>query len=597
MKSTVIFISHVKELEKALRICGKKKSKVKIISCDPLSNLEMESRNIKYTEIGDYYPKNKIDFKNIKKDFLEDTWINLGINYKSYNLCENTLFSFSNYLAEVEHSLLVAKNIIKREKPSKIIISEKWSELPYRRYQTEIFNMENISLLNLARDKDIDVDITDSSIIQKIKRVRFLFGLFLLAFNLKNIFVSLPAKKEQTKKIVFLGNFYQLKNLRNLLVKLKNTFEFTIIGKINKNESVLFSKLKLNFINIQENNYGIADSLRLIFSRFYYLFLWFMLKNKIKRKFPLLYWRLMEDKIFYHFIYEFPIMRVNIPSFENLLQDCDYLITTATSDNLSHTIASVAKKGDAKIIELQHGILLTDIDKKFRLNDYYVLWGEKVREVFNKEQNYVPCLGFPYFDKYPTKAHISNLKKIKRLLILSVFITGMGRRFVTDSSYLWLSSLFSEVSKIFSIKEVIFRTHPSSKAPWVKELAKKYKINLIYDEGKLDLSETIRSSDAVVANPTTALIDAMFFAKPILYYNFANESIFPFSKTYLISSKAVLPLRNSMSINKTISSLTDKKVYNSLLSGQKSFLKNYCGISTKESSERLAQYLKKITSV
>ena len=78
-------------------------------------------------------------------------------------------------------------------------------------------------------------------------------------------------------------------------------------------------------------------------------------------------------------------------------------LTMATTDTISHSISYSAKLSGLKVLELQHGMLFTDVDRMHRLNDYYLLWGKQVRSIIKERglspQKY-PITGYPLFDKY-----------------------------------------------------------------------------------------------------------------------------------------------------------------------------------------------------
>src|SRR3990167_1918552 len=224
------------------------------------------------------------------------------LRYRQYKLGDILDYSFVLYLAEVRHSLLIAAEILRREKPQKIYLSTQFTESPMRTYQSGNLNCENIALLELAKKQGTQIVPINKNQVNDFLEVfkaigKQLFGS--LFYSIKQL--TATNKKLQVPSFVFLANHYQLENLIPTI------------------------------------------------------------------------------KLFYYYLVLIPQIIETLNFADSLFdQHPKVMITTATNDVFSKCFALSARHHGTRIIEIQHGLLIIDVDAPFKCNDIYAVWGKDV---------------------------------------------------------------------------------------------------------------------------------------------------------------------------------------------------------------------------
>lgn len=616
MPNHLFFITSVSEAKTAvsrIKKLDKEDIHFAIVSSDPLSNIFFQTRGIKFLDIGNYYPPPrrvltaKKQLRSLMKEWNSNHRLNRLIGY-----------SLDAYLSEIMHSLITAEEIFKETEPDVIHISPQWSESPFRRYQSEKLNLENVALFNLAKQRHLRILTFRTPFSQSILAYAISFLLTSIWQSLRISYYQLfrPAPAVKSHKLIIMANYYQLENLIPVINELeKHNRKFSVIGKISPEQTKRLTNLIPAFIPLEtlEKQKKSFRQIRLIKMIVYSLKL-IVLFPSLKHFFFLNkepYWKFIFPKFLYYHMVEFPLLTDYLDGASRLFKQGKLLVTSATADNVSQTISIAAKSENVTVLELQHGNLLNeDDDRLFRNNDYFAVWGPEARSIISQSQSLkqIPITGYSYFDHYwyPHPMTISKSfvkqklgisKNTKILLILSVFPHGETRLYQDKSPFRFMTMIFNTLSMASENWKVIFRPHPALDASWVIPLAKHLKIDLFYDNRELKLEDVIAASDIIVSNFSTTTIDAMFQQKPIIFYDFPADGVYKYSSWFIISSGAIKLFKTQSQLRKLIKkSLYDRKFREEIFDSQKLFLRKYCSAFSTPASSNIQSLITKLSS-
>lgn len=597
----VIFISRpqeANELEKILkRFLG---NKIYLIASTPESQTELTKRKINFIDSSKYYP-NRLQISAWKKRVLEigKHWHRINglkekLEFEKVNLGRATELGFHLYLSEVIHSFLTAQNIFDSVLPDVVFCSQNWPESPFRRYQTEILNLESLSLWQMAKFRKTKIVNLTSVSTGENRQMLFLKTLAgSILSSIKNTNYKFP-----NQPVVVLGNHYQLKNLEPTLMEfIKDKISFFAVGKTSVLHQNLLKKKGVPFFSFEN---GISTRHIVKFLR-----IWLKYKPLLKKFFsslhPLL-WDFIEPKLWWYFINELPSLSLIAKNGQALFGDSTKaFITMATADHFSRTLSLIAKSKGITVIELQHGLYLTDVEYPFRDNDYFLVWSKSQRNQLYAGKNYpskYPIAGYPWFDQYNDIKILNDVNiNMITILVLANFPRDLDddRLGASGSPFQFMAKIFTAISSLKKPIKIIFRPHPSCQAKWAIRLAEYYGITLEYDNRSRPLLQTISKSDFVISNFTTAVVDVMFIGKPIFLYTFHNifkKQVNDFDATkfgaweLFYSSNGLINLINKY-YKKTIA-------VTSMLSAQRKFLHEQVVISPQPAAIQIVNFVRNL---
>lgn len=595
---------------------------ITIISSDPLANIYLKKQRVRFKDIGNFYPAptqvylGKRKLHTLMKKWTSNTSIERSLLFKNRIPLHLLIrYSLNTYLAEVIHSEMTAEKILRKVKPNVVHISSRWTESPFRRYQSEHLNLENIALYRLSKQHHLQTIALGTSLAKSLTAYLFNFFISSLWQSLRTTYLQLfhATKLSTSGQITILANYYQLENLLPAIVSLqKSGKSIQVIGKISPLQQkdivrVIPTFIPLGILEATSKQLWNARLVRTVKSIFRYLTMlrhlqkFFISKNQN-------YWPFLAYKFMYYFISEFPIFMDYLDGATQVFKrKTDLLVTPATADNVSRTIVAAAQSLNIPVLELQHGVLPKhDDDIAFRTNDFFAVWGKGVRETISdtRSPNNIPITGYPHFDHYwyprPTtfnKQRIINKLKIipatKVLLILSVFPSGITRMYPTYSPYQFMEAIFRTLLKTKSEWKVIFRPHPSAPSSWVSNLADCSGVDFYYDQQTVALADVIAASDVIIANPSTTVVEAMFQNKPILFCDFPSEGkAYRYSWWPFVESHAVKLFETTSQLETFINtSIHDQHFLKEMFQHQRLFLKNYCSIFSRPATSRVVSLI------
>lgn len=613
----VIFVSHPEEVSAAEKIIKKDPgNKPVVIASTPEAAVKLLENRIGFIDSDIFYPTVS-QIKSWQKQLLKlcQTWhlnpkLCRLLTVDSVNLGKTCELGIHIYLGEIGHSLLTAKNLIKKLQPKLIYVSGGFVETPFRRYQTESFTLEPPALRLVAEKLEIELIpiSSQSALTPKIMLViqQLISSLF---FDLRHFFS--PRQTPPITEFIFIANHYQLANLLPTLISAKDKIKFIATGKATDE---IVDRVKQKGIPFYRFDRFMQFSSR-FFNTLKFLSIWFISKSLINKTFSLkdqLIWKLIEPKLWWYFADEFPETAIVIKTADKLLSGKPRgLVTMATSDHFSRAIALTAISKKIPVIELQHGLYRIDIEYPFRSNNYFLVWSSKERNILYQGKahpNKYPLAGYPWFDQYQhIQTESDSLRRSGRnqidvgdsdnvILMLATFPKDLDddRLAVSISPFRYASMVFAAVKKLPGKWKIIFRPHPSCKSEWIKDLAGLKGIHLIYDDRKMPLKQSLAAADLVIANFTTAIVDAILMEKPILVHTFLHVHKKSLRNFPSIGTRVAEYFENSKQLKKLIAKFK-KHRFKTDGENKKDFLINYINPTGIPASTQLINYLKKFS--
>lgn len=612
--TVVIFVSRPEEVSTVKKILQKAPDdKPAIVASTPEAAVKLLENRVNFIDSDVFYPTAP-QIKSWQKQLLKLclSWhlrpkINRILTVNTVNLGKVCELGIHIYLGEIGHSLLTAKNLIQKLRPKIIYASDGFTQSPFRRYQTESFTLEPLALRLVAEKLGVEtVKLNQYPPLPP----RILLTLRQLAsslvFDSHHLFLS-PQPPPETD-FLFIGNHYQLINLLPTLNFAKDKIKFIVTGKAAPEIIGRVTSKNIPFIHF--------DKFLPVCFRFFntlkYLSAWFILKSRIRKTFSLenpLIWKLIEPKLWWYFVSEFTEAASIIKTADKLLSgNPRALITMATSDHFSRAIALTSLSKKIPVVELQHGLYRIDVEYPFRSNNYFLVWSSKERNILYQGKTHphkYPLAGYPWFDQYKNiQAESDSLRRSGRnqisagnldnvILMLATFPKDLDddRLAVSTSPFNYASMVFAAVKKLPGKWKVIFRPHPSCKSEWINDLADLKGIHLIYDDRKMPLKQSLAAADLVIANFTTAIVDAVIMERPVLIHTFLHIHKNSLKNFPSIRTRAADYFENSKQLEKLITK-SQKYKFKTDSANKKFFLINYINPTGRPASKQLVNYLK-----
>lgn len=619
MKKHLIFISSPKEIDYIQKLTlglGRNNKNQIILICNNTETLfRLKQLNIPAINSQKYFPRgNKLRLASdqvikISRRWTDQPSIRKDIIYRGYNLGKIVGYSLYLHLSECQHGLMTAANIIEQIKPNIIHVSPQPTESQLKKYQSGKLNCENLALIEIARQNNIELRYIKPDLpVELINAIKVSTSYFLryLKHSLKQLQSSSPAKFES--KLFILANHYHLTNIQPLIKYLSKTH--TSYDLFGKTDNLHFDELKKQNVKLNQISSLLplkANWLNLkLINLIKYLFLCFKHLKHLKGYYNSInpnLWPLIKWKFFYLYTIQFPEIIETLDLADNLFSSHPRLfLTAATADIFNKCFAISARKNKVRTIELNHGLIIYDEEAVFRCNDLLAVWGPVFKKIIKKDK--IAITGHPLFDN-PTqssqinKLNISGRKKYhlgldkKVLLVLSALPIASDRLISNQSEYSFLKTIFDSLAATKKPWTVIFRTHPSNDVDWLNQIPAPPNINLISDFRHIPLNEAVATSDLIIANLTTALIEGIFQNKPVLVYPFLDAAATNLKSHPLIISGAVQAFRNSKQLARLLltapANINHKQQQNI-----SRFLQQYCSLPAKISaSQKLYNIIQK----
>ncbi len=230
---------------------------------------------------------------------------------------------------------------------------------------------------------------------------------------------------------------------------------------------------------------------------------------------------------------------------------------------------------------------------------YIAAWGKETANWYKrfpgKNFTSVFSTGFPFFDNLIIKNKAFWQKKQPPKSFHHPLRIGLLLTLYPEGSYIWtkfIHSLFGELGKKYGEYIVSVRLHQGQSLRGIQLIAKLYNISVLIDK-KNTLEEFIYSNDVIISWDTTAFLWAMLFGKPLFCTTpFWGPGLSPVTKY----KAAWEPMDEKGVIKKIEEMIKNPVLIEKLRNGQRKFLEEVIGKLDGNSSERLSNLVKKLST-
>lgn len=254
-----------------------------------------------------------------------------------------------------------------------------------------------------------------------------------------------------------------------------------------------------------------------------------------------------------------------------------------------------AKAMNTPSLLLTHGLFAGERYLPDFYSDYIAVWGTKQKQYINKltsrNTKTVFNLGSPIFDDNDYKTvNSSSALQTNYPLKIGFFLTLYHPNELFQLKFFY--ELFTALTTVKKQIECHFRFHEGFPIKNLDKLALDFGLE-IKDDTLQELSDFIQLNNLFITWDTTAILWVMRAGKPLIHTSpYWNKGIFMLPKKY---KAAWIPNNAQELVNKIKEYITNPRIYEQILPGQKRFLEDYTGPLDGKSSKRLYEIIKKIT--
>lgn len=266
-------------------------------------------------------------------------------------------------------------------------------------------------------------------------------------------------------------------------------------------------------------------------------------------------------------------------------------ISTNDLNPLASIFVYTFKKNKKPTLTLQHGIIYDYFLSNF-ISDKMAVWGNLTKKIFvtrlKKKPESINVTGSLFFDKtYPNYKYVPRFSGLKRKIkIYGIFTT------IYDNPKKETKNLINTILSLKNLKhaKISIRTHPGQRINSVVDYINKLRLKVAINE-PVSLKKFIMSSDLILAQDTTAGLEAILLGKPLVYLNLMGEKDnLPYAKL----GAAIGVYKNSELFLKINKFLSDRKKQDSMKKNQEKFIKNFLLLEGK-SATRILDLVIKLT--
>lgn len=528
--------------------------------------------------------------KKLKIPFrLLNPYIPFSITKKNYAAAHKTALLFNPtifatvrlFLLEVGRSQYMAKKILDRHRPSTVYICDRLSQSLYQKYYRETFDLLPQAIIALCQAKQIKV-----SFLGKLRGgeslLKSLINLHLNNF-LSFITAGPPPKLPPKKTILFSASGYHLTQLKAVITALSSSYQIISLGKstegkrtVNPYSYLTFTDIVKYWIKLITNFAGVIarnpvaggttwQSQRLVNS-------WPIIKSVLR------FWR-------FGLIPQGHLLEIGFTRMIEKLKPV-LLVTSNSIDNYNRTLHSVVQRHHIPNAVVLHYPMTDDIDaieEQSGIEKNLLVSSHKSAEIISRHHgNYrVFVTGSPEFDQYrfsptPLPEKIDPPVRI-------IFLLTQEFLYFQDENTLIVTEALQELDKLPFPIQVTLRQHPHELPLSIVQF--NFQIEIRND---IPLIDELNNHHIVIAQATSAAVDAIILKKPLIYLNTHGLKDFrPFAK-----ESAALGVYKKDQLNPAIKSLISNP--SQLVRSQKKFVDKYCFIGSKPASVRIASCLKSL---
>ena len=565
------------DVEKAIDIYGIEKlreSKCFALTVESLEGLI--KNNVRALEYEIYFPEKFANKLNLAAKKWAKDWYktgNFAAHFENIDLLALLDLTLYNYFAKKLFQYFSLRELFLREKPKKIFIGREQSGI--RKIFASDYDILTPVIERAAKDLDIETKRIRGNYLSK-KVFNFLPVKLLFSF-LEMPSISGDHKKLPNVKYLFVGNHYHIKNILLLIKKFSK--QSLVIGRMKEFRSELMRN-SIRLIDVK-SALDISSFITYIIYKFKFLLTLLFIDTGTLRflfKFQAFdFFDLFKLKIYSVFVRDCSNLLVSILQAEKVLKMPGLkLLINVTEDLHIRGFISQAKKIGIPTLEIEHGFT-TGYDSEFTIVDKLAVWGDEPKKIYQStgfDKNKMVTTGWLAFEQY--KSIKLTQRKIDRDKFTILFIAqdpdGASLLFLKNTPIKSFEIFFEAISNFKSAK-IIVRLHPRADKRIPTVLAKKYNLKFEFSE-KEELSDSLRKSEIVVSQTTSATLDALIMHKPVIYLCSMR-----WPSKYVEDSGAVFEVKTSKELLLAIRIIVNKRMTNGMILAQNNFVENYCNFS------------------
>lgn len=600
VNNIIVILNSISEFERFKSLNQLDYKNILFIPIDLKLRIVLKKAFITYKAPEDFLTKEELLLIDDTAYKIAENWHNNTFMFKYISLAKVMEYEFRSYLSRIIKNINVIKNVIKKEKPLKIISFN--NNNFYIREFNEILNYickkQNIKLqIFSGRGINSKYELLKYTPKLKLQKYyKFVRSIFVITFLYLIFYFKLliPINKNKRRILFVHHNLYNFhpsvikklsKNRRFNLFFFDLIIEFEIFRKYLVNQ---FRVKKINtdtlFFEIFRNLIIKKKAIKFIKNNFK-TWLKDIKHNKINKKFDynnFNLWPFVKKKIITVITIDFKRIIENCLIIEYLLKHkkINLLILNNSDREFDYLNVLVSHNLNISSLVIDHGLLsldttlLTPFPNPFTK---YAAWNSNHKDAFitggiNPER--IVKIGSPRFDKYLQINNNYNLKKKIKKLVFQDFHIDRKKKLIVLSPPVgnFLERVYSfgtypsEIENIIrcilkTIKNspniyLVIKIHPQDQnLDAYNELIEDFGINNASVIKNYNLVNILCSCDCLITKYSTIGLEAMILEKPVICLNFNKEKI------HYIVSDAAFKLSNC----NELSSLIKKILENPLL--------------------------------
>lgn len=497
------------------------------------------------------------------------------------------------FILELLRAHQVTAKLIDKYRPSKIYVSDFLNCPLFIKYLPQTANLIPKTVIELCRQKRIQVEILRSDIPNQSQSKMLLTSLLA---KLKLSFTPSPQSISFHRKrpnIILSASDYHLSNLSSFIHQAAKKWNIIILGKSSgistesPNIIYLDQKYRLNIFQILLSLVKTITSWRREYPR-----QWSRLRPEIIKNLGHDYKGLLTEQLkYWNLVLRFDgkfLWRYFSTLFSS--HSPATLVTSNSIDNHNRILHLVAKKFQVKDFVILHYPMMTIIDaieETAGIKEVLFTSGYESLRLFKQikpEFKVIPT-GLPIFDKYFSvyKQKIPN--KFSGDFLKILFLLSQSSLYFQNPDEMAIFEALTELMKLPAKIQVTLRPHPQQHQLNINLKGFPFPITI---KGHTPLEDELKNHHLIIARQTSAAVDGMFFHKPMIYLN--THEIFNLRPRAKLG--AMIGVHHSSQLVPKIVKLLRKP--DMLASKQDLFLFRSCGTIDGQASRRIIKSIKDI---
>lgn len=585
----ILFLFDDKDVDLALKTFGLgnlKASKCFAFGASAYRRLaELEILSYEYSSYFD--PSRAEGLNNLASNWARGWYkkCNMNIKFNGFNPLSTLELSLHNYFAKKLFQFVCIEEIIKKEKPSVLVIG------------MEEKGMKNMLVSNF----DSITPVIKFAAAKRRVYYKFLKAGLQWYMNqdyLKFIYLCLASPLVSLKGVgrntdyIFLGHHYHIQNILPVLEKLKKgNKKVLVVGRLGETMNIL-KKREIDVLEIAESWTISFKNLKI---RALLIFKAFNLKSDILKAYfqtdSTSLWNIFRSKISSVIVQDcLKVWFYSNIALELIKDTSPKGIINISSDSSIQSFIKIAKSQQVPTLEIQHGFTVGS-DSQYIRTDKFAVWGKIPKKIYRKSgvnEWVMEITGWPAFEIYKNiKTKTTRVPTIQTITFLAQDPEGVSLLFMKNTLEQNLEIFFSAISELGSKVRVKVRLHPRASGAIVSAIARIYGVDFeLSNNERESLKDLLEVTDIVVGQSTSATIDSILMHKPVIYLPSME-----WPAAFVKGTGAVFTVNDSKDLTMRIDEILKKGISKKMISEQNKFANNYCNFSDDSVNNIINQIL------